>query len=138
MTARSGAAGELALQVRGVGRGTLATILGRVFDVAATYVFYATVARSIPVSEFGRFVLAFAILQTAAAAARLGLDQALLAADANGATNRFGLKMVLASSVTITGVVLIAGRLAGHPLPTFGLWLAAAFPCVPARLVQVQ
>ncbi|HEX3584225.1 MAG TPA: hypothetical protein VH087_20845, partial [Thermoanaerobaculia bacterium] len=117
---------ELGLRVRGVGRGIAATIAGRGVDVLATYLFYAIVARSIPVSEFGRFVLAFTILQTAAASARVGLDQALLAVEVNGATNRFGLQVVLATSIGFAAMALIFVRV----LPPFGIWLIAAFPCV--------
>ncbi|HEY6139094.1 MAG TPA: polysaccharide biosynthesis C-terminal domain-containing protein [Thermoanaerobaculia bacterium] len=116
---------ELLSRVRGVGRGTLATLLGRGFDVVATYAFYAVIARSIPVADFGSLVLGFTILQTVSAVVRLGLDQALLAIPPDGAANRFGAQIVLAASaMTTLAIVLIV------PLPPFGLWLAAALPCM--------
>lgn len=118
--------GELALRARGAGIGALATLGGRGFDVLATYVFYAIAARSMTVSDFGRFVLAFAILQAAAAAALLGLDQALLAAESNGATNRFGLEAVTAASIALATAALLFVRL----LPPFAPWIIATFPCV--------
>ena len=118
-------ADELLSRVRGVGRGTLATLLGRGFDVVATYAFYAVIARSIPVADFGSLVLGFTILQTASAVVRLGLDQALLAIPPNGAANRFGAQIVLAASaVTALAIVLV------FPLPPFGIWLAATLPCM--------
>ena len=123
---------ELAFRVRGVTRGTLATIAGRGFDVLATYVFYATVARSIPVDEFGRFVVGFTILQFVAPAARLGLDQALLAINPDGAANRFGAIVVVATSTGIAAATVAGSLITGHALPTFGLWLAAALPCMAA------
>ncbi|HKS23747.1 MAG TPA: oligosaccharide flippase family protein, partial [Thermoanaerobaculia bacterium] len=116
---------ELPSRVRGVGRGTLATLLGRGFDVVATYAFYAVIARSLPVADFGDLLLGFTILQTASAVLRLGLDQALLAIPPDGAVNRFGAQIVLAlSAVVALAVVLVV------PLPPFGFWLAAALPCV--------
>jgi O-antigen/teichoic acid export membrane protein len=116
---------ELLSRVRGVGRGTLATLLGRGFDVVATYAFYAVIARSLSAADFGDLLLGFTILQTASAVVRLGLDQALLAIPPDGAANRFGAQMVLAASAVATlAIVLVL------PLPPFGLWLAAALPCV--------
>lgn len=120
---------ELARRVRGVGRGTLATLIGRGFDIAVTYAFYAVIARSLPVADFGRLVLGFTITQTAASVARLGLDQALLATDADGATRRFGAQVTLIVSALVAATTVIACRVAGHPLPTFALWLAVALPC---------
>lgn len=125
-------ADQIVRRVRGVGRGTLATLLGRGFDIVATYAFYAVIARSIPVGDFGRLVLGFSILQTAAAVSRVGLDQALLATAVDGRANRFGAKVVLAVSIAAAATTVIACRIAGYPLPEFGLWLAAALPCVAA------
>jgi len=116
---------ELLSRVRGVGRGTLATLLGRGFDLVATYAFYAVIARALPVADFGSLVLGFTILSTASAVVRLGLDQALLAIPASGAANRFGAQIVLAASaIAALATVLVV------PLPPFGFWLAAALPCV--------
>lgn len=125
-------ADDIVRRVRGVGRGTLATLFGRGFDVVATYAFYAVITRALAVGDFGRLVLGFTILQTAASVARLGLDQALLASAADGPTNRFGARVVLTVSVAVAATTVIACRIVGHPLPTFGLWLAAALPCVAA------
>src|SRR5690349_2557449 len=108
----------------------LATLLGRGVDVVTTYAFYAIIARSIPVGDFGRLAFCFAILQMAATVARLGLDQALLANDTGGPVHRFGLQVVLAVSVAAAGTTVLACHIAGYPLPAFGLWLAAALPCV--------
>lgn len=126
----SGRAEQIAQRVRDVGQGTLTTMLGRGFDIIATYAFYAIISRSIPVGDFGRLVLGFTILQTVASAAKLGLDQALLVNAAHGAMNRYGAQVVLAVSITVTATTLIACRVVGYPLPVFALWLAAALPCV--------
>lgn len=125
-------ADKFARRVRGVGRGTLATLLGRGFDVAATYAFYAVIARSLTAADFGKLAIGFTVMQTAASVTRLGLDQALLATDADGPTNRFGAQVVLAVSTAAAAVVVVACRVAGHPLSAFGLWLAVALPCAAA------
>ena len=76
---------NLAPHVRGVGRGTLTTILARVADVGATYGYYAILAHALSTPDFGRFILGLAVLQIAAAIARRGLDQALVATPPGGA-----------------------------------------------------
>lgn len=123
-------ADEVSRRVSGVGRGTLTTLIGRAFDVLATYAFYAIIARSLTVAQFGRLILGFTILQTAASVARLGLDQALLAIDANGAANRFGASVIVVTSTVISAVTVAAFQLAGHPLPLFGVLLAVSLPFV--------
>ena len=114
---------ELSQRVRGVGRGTAATILARVADVAATYGFYAVIAHAVSVADFGRLILGITICQTVATVTRVGLDQALLTVQPSGSANRFVAKIV--------GAIAIPFALAAlFPLPSFARWLAASVPAM--------
>ncbi len=121
---------DLAQRVRGVGRGTAATILSRVADAGATYAFYAVLAWWLSVAGFGRLVLGMTIVQTASSMARFGLDQALLTVPPSGSVNRFAARIVAGLSIGLAALVVIACQAAGHALPPFGLWLTAALPAV--------
>ena len=121
---------ELARRVRGVGRGTAATILARVVDVLTTYAFYAIIARSISVAAFGQLTVGFMILTTAASICRFGLDEALLTVRADGGVNRLAAEVIAAISIgvaIVVGAVLYVARI---PLPPFAIWLVVALPVV--------
>jgi O-antigen/teichoic acid export membrane protein len=121
---------ELTRRIRGMGRGAAATLAARVVDVGATYAFFAVIAHSLNVADFGRVVLGFTIVQTAAAVARIGLDQALLSVPPAGTVNAFGARVVLMLSVAAAMVAAAGFALIGHPFPTFGLLLAVSLPAV--------
>ena len=121
---------DLAPRIRGAGRGTAATILARVVDVAVRYSFYAVMARSISVVDFGQLILGLTILQAAAGISRVGLDQALLAVAPDGSVNRFCAQVVILVSGAIAIVMTVVLHSAGNTLPPFGLYLAAGLPAV--------
>ena len=110
---------NLAPHVRGVGRGTLTTILARVADVGATYGYYAILAHALSTPDFGRFILGLAVLQIAAAIARRGLDQALVATPPGGAVNRLAASRVAVAAFAISIAAAIAFIVARHWLPPF-------------------
>ena len=116
--------------MRGFGRGTAATIVARGIDVVATYAFYAVLARSLTVADFGRLIVGMTVLQIAATVSRFGLDQALLTVAPSGAAHRFGAGIVATVSAGLVVAVLIGFPLAGQPLPAYGMWLAFALPVV--------
>ena len=127
---------DLASHVRGVGRGTLATMLTRVADVAATYGYYAVVARSLSAADFGRFAFALAALQIAAAIARRGFDQALLAVPHSAAANRLAASRVAVASLGLVVIAAIAIVFWREELPPFVPVFIAGLPIVAlAQLV---
>lgn len=127
---------DLASHVRGVGRGTLTTIVTRVADVAATYGFYAVVARALSTADFGRFAFALAALQIAAAVARSGLDQALLAVPHSAAANRLAASRVALASLALVVVAALAILFRREELPAFVPVFIAGLPIVAlAQLV---
>jgi O-antigen/teichoic acid export membrane protein len=122
--------GDLARRIRSAGRGTAATLLARVADVAMRYAFYAVMARSLSVVDFGQLIVGFTILQAAATTSRVGLDQALLSVVPGGSVNRFCAQVVILVSCVIAIVVTITLHFGGRDLPPFGLILAAGLPAV--------
>jgi O-antigen/teichoic acid export membrane protein len=128
---------DLALHVRGAGRGTLATVLTRVADVGATYGYYAILAHALSTADFGRFILALTVVQIAAAVARRGLDQALLALPPGAAANRLAMTRVglAALGVSLAGAIVYAAW--PSPLPSFVLWLIGGLPIVALSQIVI-
>jgi O-antigen/teichoic acid export membrane protein len=121
---------DLTRRIRSAGRGTAATLLARGADVAMRYAFYAVMARSLSVVDFGQLILGFTILQAAATTSRVGLDQALLAVVPGGSVNRFCVQVVILASGVIAIVTTAALLFAWRDFPPFGLCLAAGLPAV--------
>jgi O-antigen/teichoic acid export membrane protein len=120
----------LARRIRGAGRGTAATLLARGADVAMRYAFYAVIARSLSVVDFGQLILGFTILQLAATFARVGVDQALLTVVPGGSVNRFCAQVVLLVSTVVAILMTVGLHFAWRPLPPFALYLALGLPGV--------
>lgn len=97
--------------LRGSGRVLAGTLAARAVQFGAQFVFYALAARALAVRDFGTFMLGIAAVQLAAALARRGLDQALLAADDPRALRGYALRKVLhaAAALALAAALVLAG-----------------------------
>jgi O-antigen/teichoic acid export membrane protein len=132
----SGAPALLSERVRGVGRGTAATLVTRLIDAGATYGFYAILAHTLSPADVGRFVLGITILLIGAAVARRGLDQALLALPIAGGANRLAVATVAATALVLALVGAIA-LAAGGVMPPYAPWLLAGVPAVALSQIVI-
>ena len=112
------------------GRGVVSTLAGRGVALAATYVFYVILSRSLPVADFGRLVYALTIVRIGATLARRGLDQALLVAMPRGPANRLAVRTVVSTAAALATATILGLLLVQHALPGFAIPLAVALPMV--------
>jgi O-antigen/teichoic acid export membrane protein len=129
-TGLKGEARDSRATLRRAGRGVVSTLAGRGVALAATYVFYAILSRSLPVADFGRLVFALTIVRIGATLARRGLDQALLVAMPRGPANRLAVRIIVSTAAALATATILGLLLVQQALPGFAIPLAVALPMV--------